>query len=79
MKVLTTVGMQYAIKVSYSKDKVPICQVRNCYLSSVSIIMVQLRKMSMRQLILKFYLQGSVLEFKTLVLKILMVYGGLLA
>lgn len=59
MKLITQVGGQYAIKVSYSKDKVHASSLRNSSSSSVSTTSVRLRKTYMKLPIWKFYLLGS--------------------
>lgn len=79
MKLITQVGGQYALKVSYSKDKVFKALFRNFSLLRESTISEWLRKMSMKQLISKFSLLVNEVEFRILALKMLMVFGVLLA
>lgn len=79
MRVITQIGGQYAIKVSYSKDKVLKTLFRNYSLLRESTTMVLLRKTSTKLLISKFFHQDNALVFKIFHLKILMVFGVSLA
>lgn len=79
MRVITQIGGQYAIKVSFSKDRVLIIVFRNYFSSKESTTMDLLRKMSTKLLIFKFCHQDNALVFKIFLLKILMVFGELLA
>ena len=79
MKLITQVGGQYALKVSYSKDKVLYILFRNFSLSRESTTSEWLRKMFMKQLISKSFLLVNEVEFKILALKMLMDFGVLLA
>ena len=75
MRTITTVGGQYAVKVSYSKDKVFFHWSRNFSSSKELITTECLKKTFMKQLIFRFFLQDKELELKISVLKIVMDYG----
>jgi hypothetical protein len=77
MKLITQVGGQYALKVSYSKDKVFMFLFRNFFLLRESTTSEWSRKMFTKQHISKFFLPASEVEFKISALKMLMDFGVL--
>jgi len=76
MRVITQIGGQYAIKVSYSKDKVILFLFRNFFSSKESITMDLSKKTSMKLPISKFFPPDNVLASKIFLPKILTVYGA---
>ena len=59
MRTITTVGMQYAVKASFSKDKVKYLICRNCCSWRESLTMVLWKRTCMRQPICRFFPQDK--------------------